>query len=439
MRWLYANQKPENDLAFGYNRGDETRRQFLIPLWNAYSFFVTYANLDGWSPVGPFDPDYPEGQTPQSENLLDMWVLARLNQLVERVTTSLDESDFMVAANNIGVFIDDLTNWYVRRSRRRFWKSEHDSDKNNAYATLYHVLVKLGRVLAPFTPFATESMYQNLVRSVYPEAHESVHHTRWPRMDAPAVDQAMLDQMALARQAASLGLAARSSANLKVRQPLDKAMAYAGGVKTLSPAMVDMVTDELNVKAFEFVEEAGKLVNYRVLPDNKLLGPKYGAQFPRIRAALASLDPVEIAAKVQSGQPVSVEVDGQTIELAPNELLVQSTPVEGLAVATDKGISVALDATLTPELKAEGLARELVRRVQDMRKKAGFNIEDRIVTYYQVSNPSEQLKDVLTNWADYLCAETLTVDFVSAQPPESAYVEEQQVEGDTLVLGVERK
>ena len=345
----------------------------------------------------------------------------------------------MVAANNIGVFIDDLTNWYVRRSRRRFWKSEHDSDKNNAYATLYHVLVKLGRVLAPFTPFVTESMYQNLVRSVYPDAHESVHHTRWPRMDAPAVDQAMLDQMALARQAASLGLAARSSANLKVRQPLAKAMAYAGGVKTLSPEMVDIVTDELNVKAFEFVEEAGKLVNYRVLPDNKLLGPKYGAQFPRIRAALASLDPVEIAAKVQSGQPVSVEVDGQTIELAPSELLVQSTPVEGLAVATDKGISVALDATLTPELKAEGLARELVRRVQDMRKKAGFNIEDRIVTYYQVSNPSEQLKDVLTNWADYLCAETLTVDFVSAQPPESAYVEEQQVEGDTLVLGVERK
>ena len=210
-------------------------------------------------------------------------------------------------------------------------------------------------------------------------------------------------------------------------------------MKTLSPELVDIVTDELNVKAFEFVEEAGKLVNYRVLPDNKLLGPRFGAQFPKVRAALASLDPAKIAATVRRASRWLLEVDGQTVELAPSEVLVQTTPVEGLAVATDKGISVAVDATLTPELKAEGLAREIVRRVQEMRKKAGFNIDDRIVTYYQVSNPSEQLKDVLTNWADYLCAETLTVEFVSAQPPESAYVEEQQVEGDTLVLGVERK
>ena len=177
-----------------------------------------------------------------------------------------------------------------------------------------------------------------------------------------------------------------------------------------------------------------------MLPDNKLLGPRFGAQFPKVRAALAALDPA-VDRRGGSGRRSRwlLEVDGQTVELAPNEVLVQTTPVEGLAVATDKGISVAVDATLTPELKAEGLAREIVRRVQDMRKKAGFNIEDRITTYYQVSNPSEQLKDVLANWTDYLCAETLTVDLVSAQPPESAYVEEQQVEGDTLVLGVERK
>jgi isoleucyl-tRNA synthetase len=439
MRWLYVTQRPESDLAFGYNRGDEARRQFLIPLWNAYSFFVTYANLDNWTPSGSFDPDYPEGPTPQSDNLLDRWVLARINQLVDKVTASMEESDFMTASGFISVFIDDLTNWYVRRSRRRFWKSEHDSDKNIAYATLYHVLVKLSRLLAPFTPFATEAMYQNLVRSVRPEARESIHHTRWPKVDAQAVDTPMLDQMALARQVASLGLAARSGSNLKVRQPLSKAMAYAGGGKSLSPELVDIVTDELNVKAFEFVEEAGKLVNYRVLPDNKLLGPKFGALFPRVRAALAALEPAAVAAQVQSGQPLSFTVDGQTVELSPSEVLVQTMPVEGLAVMTDKGVSVAVDGTITPELKAEGLAREIVRRIQDMRKKAGFNIEDRIVTYYQTQSSSPSLSEVFTKWASYLCSETLTVALNAAVPPEGAYVEEQQVEGETVTLGVVRK
>jgi isoleucyl-tRNA synthetase len=438
MRWLYANQKPENDLLFGYNRGDEARRQFLIPLWNAYSFFVTYANLDGWTPSPIQDPDHPEGATPQSDNLLDHWVLARINQLIERVTESLEESDFITAANAIGVFIDDLTNWYVRRSRRRFWKSEHDADKNNAYATFYHVLVKLAGLLAPFTPFVTEAIYQNLVVSAQENARESVHHTRWPQVDAAAVDQSLLDQMALARQVASLGLAARSNANLKVRQPLAKAMAHAGAGKTLTPDLVEIVTDELNVKAFEFVDEAGKLVNYRVMPDNKLLGPRFGARFPGVRAALANQDPAQVAAAVSAGTPVVLSVDGQAVELAPNELLVQTTPVEGLAVATDKGVSVAVDATLTPALKAEGLAREIVRRVQDMRKKAGFNIEDRIVTFYQVTNPSDLMQDVLANWTEYLCAETLTVKLVNGQPQEGAYVEEQQVEGETITLGVKR-
>ncbi|HEX9018093.1 MAG TPA: DUF5915 domain-containing protein, partial [Anaerolineaceae bacterium] len=235
-----------------------------------------------------------------------------------------------------------------------------------------------------------------------------------------------------------LGLAARSAANLKVRQPLGKAMAFAGGGKTLPPELVEIVTDELNVKAFAFVEEAGQLVNYRVMPDNKLLGPKFGAMFPRVRAALSTMDPAKVAAAVAAGEPLALEVDGQHVEVGPNEVLVQTTPVEGLAVATDKGISVAVDAALTPALKAEGLAREIVRRVQDMRKKAGFNIEDRITTYYQVANPSDLLKDVLANWAGYLCAETLTVTLVNGQPPADAYTEEQQVEGDILTVGVRR-
>ncbi len=438
MRWLYCNQKPENDLLFGYNRGDEARRQFLIPLWNVYSFFVTYANLDGWQPDFDFDPAYPEGPTPTSDNLLDRWVLARLSQVLQRVTENLQASEIFVAAALISAFIDDLTNWYVRRSRRRFWKSEHDADKNGAYATLYHVLVKLARMLAPFTPFVTESMYQNLVRCAFPQAYESIHHTSWPQVDTEVVDEQLLSQMALAREVASLGLGARNSANIKVRQPLESAMAYVtGGKRSLNPELVEIVVDELNVKRFEFVEEAGRLVNYRVLPDNKRLGPRFGAQFPKVRAALMSADPAEVSARVQSGEPVQLKVDGQMVELSPEEVLVQTMPVEGLAVATDHGVSVAINAALTPELRAEGLAREVVRRVQAMRKEAGFNIDDRIHLYYDL-NGSVALNEVMQSWSDYISTETLAVEMEAAQSPSDAYTEEQNLEGEKITLGVKR-
>jgi len=440
MRWLYCNHKPENDLLFGYNRGDEARRQFLIPLWNAYSFLVTYANLDGWTPQtdNGFDPLFPEGATPQSDNLLDQWVLARLNQVVERVTAELEDSDYYGASGAVAVFIDDLTNWYVRRSRRRFWKSEHDSDKGAAYATLYHVLVKLARLLAPFTPFFTEAIYQNLVRSVYPQALESIHHTRWPQADAFAVDAALLDEMALSRQVASLGLGARNSANIKVRQALSKAMAYAGKMGSLRPELVEIVTDELNVKTFEFVEEPHRLVNYRVLPENKLLGPRFGAQFPKVRTALTAEDPSVVAERVLAGLPVTLTVDGQTVELSPEEVVVLTEPAAGLAVASERGITVAVDANLTRELRAEGLAREVVRRVQAMRKEAGFNIDDRIETFFQFHGKQELLGEVMQDWSGYICAETLSTALVESELPEDAYLETHQIEGDSVRLGVRK-
>jgi isoleucyl-tRNA synthetase len=436
MRWLFATHKPENDLLFGYQRGDDTRRQFLIPLWNVYSFFVTYANLDNWKPAqNGFDPAYPEGPTPQSDNLLDRWVLARLNQVVGRVVETLENSDIYGASSAIEAFLDDLTNWYVRRSRRRFWKSEHDADKNTAYATLYHVLVKLAKLLAPFTPFVTEMMYQNLVRSAYADAYESVHHTSWPVFDRVSINQSLIDQMALARQIASLGLSARNSAGLKVRQPLAKVLVYTSGERSLDSEMVDIITDELNVKTFEFVEEAGRLVSYRLMPDNKLLGPRFGAQFPKVRAALGKADAASIASDVQAGLAVKLQVDGQTVELSPEEILIQTEPAEGLAVAADKLVTVAIDANLTPELRAEGLAREVVRRVQAMRKDAGFNIEDRITTYYHAE---ANLAQVFADWAEYIQAETLTTHLVAGQPPSEAYSEVHKVDGVELTLGVRR-
>jgi isoleucyl-tRNA synthetase len=355
-----------------------------------------------------------------------------LNQATARVTECLDGSDFPSAAQAVNELIDDLTNWYVRRSRRRFWKSEADEDKSAAYATLYHVLVTLIRLLAPMVPFVTEVMYQNLVRRVQPEAYESVHHTTWPVCDQSAIDEKLIEQMGLTRRIASLGLSARSSNNLKVRQPLAKALVYAGKMR-LTEELVEVVLDELNVKAFEWVDTPEKLVTYRVLPDNKLLGPKFGAKFPRLRAALLAADPLAVAACVRDNLPVTLVVDGESVELAPSEILVSTQPVEGLAVAADKAITVAIDAVITPELRAEGLAREIVRRVQEMRKNAGFEIADRITTYYVAEG---SLADVMQTWAGYFQAETLTVELVAAPPPAEAYCEDHTIDGKTVKIGV---
>jgi isoleucyl-tRNA synthetase len=344
----------------------------------------------------------------------------------------MENTDPLAITATMEAFLDDLTNWYVRRSRRRFWKSEHDSDKNAAYATLYHVLVKLVKLLAPITPFITETVYQNLVVSCQKGAYESVHHCAWPEVDVAAVDEENLRQMGLARQIASLGLAARSGANLKVRQPLAKALVHAGQAR-LNAELADIVTDELNVKSLEFVEHAEKLVRYRAMPDNKLLGPRFGAKFPQVRAALAELDPGEVAHSVLAGEPVRLVVDGEPVSLEASEVLIQTQPVEGLAVMADKQITVAVDAVITPELRAEGLAREIVRRIQAMRKDAGFNIEDRITTYYQAG---ESLDSVIRRWKDYVSNETLSTRLVQGQPPDGAYTQEHKLDEETLLLGV---
>jgi isoleucyl-tRNA synthetase len=436
MRWLFCAHKPENDLLFGYKRGDEVRRGFLLPLWNVYSFFVTYANLDGWMPEQEtFNPAMPEGSTPESENLLDRWVLAGINQVVDAVTTSLENSDPLNATLVVEAFLDDLTNWYVRRSRRRFWKSEHDADKHSAYSTLYHVLVKLVKTIAPFTPFVSEAIYQNMVRSAWPDAHSSIHLCQWPQSDPSTIDRDSIAEMNLARQISSLGLSARNTAGIKVRQPLNKVMVYVGDQRTLNQDLIDIVTDELNVKEFEFVREASQLVTYQILPENQLLGPRFGSQFPQVRKALARLDPEPVAEKVKAGSSIKLEVDDQTVELSPEEVMVRTQPLEGLTVADDKQVTVALDINISPELRSEGLAREIVRRIQAMRKEAGFNIEDRITTYYQAEGKLDQ---VFKTWGDYISAETLSTKLVDQEPTPQAYIETHKIDEQVLKLGIQR-
>ena len=432
MRWLFCDHQPENDLLFGYHGGDEVRRQFLIPLWNVYNFFVTYAKLDGWEVGEEYLPECP---TPTSSNILDRWILARLNQVVARVTECTEVSNFPGATQAVNELIDDLTNWYVRRSRRRFWKSEADTDKSAAYATFYHVLVRLTGLLAPFVPFVTEVMYQNLVRSVSRQAPESVHHTAWPMCDRSAIDEKLIEQMTLARRVASLGLSARTGSNLKVRQPLSRVLVYAEKMR-MSEEMIAIVLEELNVKAFEWVDNPDQLVTYRILPDNKLLGPKFGAKLPQLRAALEAMDPAVVARSVREGLPVTIQVDGASIDLSPAEILVKSNPAEGLAVAADKLITVALDTVITPELRAEGLAREIVRQMQEMRKNAGFEIADRITLFYKADGA---LEEVMRSWAAYIGAETLATEMIAEIPPADAYIEKPIIDGESVIFGVRRR
>ncbi|HHS98483.1 MAG TPA: isoleucine--tRNA ligase, partial [Chloroflexi bacterium] len=432
MRWLYCRQKPEKDLLFGYGKADEVRRQFLLPLWNAYVFFVTYANIDRWSP----GTSNSEPRTSLPRTSLDRWILARLNQVVARVTERLDDYDAYGATLAVEPFIDDLTNWYLRRSRRRFWKSEQDEDKNAAYSTLYHVLTTLCRLLAPFIPFVTETMYQNLVRSVNPDAPESVHHTDWPEADLSLVDEGLLERMALVRQVVALGHAARNSANIKLRQPLGRALLHLEeGAGLLDEELLGLIRDELNVKEIAFVETPDELVTYRLLPDNKVLGPRFGKRFPAVRAALAALEPLEAVRRLRAGLPLRLEVEGEEVELAPEEVLVQEQPREGLAVASERGITVAVDTTLTPELRAEGLAREVVRRIQNLRKEAGFEPDDRIVAACQAEG---ELAEAVAAWHDYIAAETLCVELREGEPEPGMHVGEFKVDGHALRLGVRR-
>jgi isoleucyl-tRNA synthetase len=446
LRWyLFTATPPWQPRRFSVDLVGEVVRKFMLTLWNTYSFFVTYANIDGWQgldvrnwrlEVGSQPPT--SNLQPPTSNLLDRWILSELHVLVQRVDAGMAAYDVTSAARPIGDFVDDLSNWYVRRSRRRFWKSEHDADKNAAYATLYECLVTLSKLLAPFTPFLAETLYQNLVRSHDPTALESVHLCDFPVADEARIDRQLMADTRLAMRVASLGHAARNKAGIKVRQPLAEAVVQVRDPNEQGSlaSLLDTVADELNVKRVRFAGADEVLVNYRVTPNPALLGPKHGATFPKLRAALAALDPNEVARTAQRSQSVMVNVDGQPVEVLPEELYVAAVDKAGFVVAEEAGYVAAVATTLTDELKAEGLAREVVRRIQAMRKDAGFRIEDHITTYYQV-DPA--LSKVMTDFGDYIRDETLSVRLVDGPPPASAFSQAFTIDGVRLTLGVKRE
>ncbi|MEX0761131.1 MAG: isoleucine--tRNA ligase [Dehalococcoidia bacterium] len=425
MRWQFSRHNPALNLNFGYGPGDEVRRQFLIPLWNVYSFFVTYANLDGWTPDRAGEPG--------ERSELDRWLLSELNQLTGRVTEYLENWRPEAASQAIEEFVDGLSNWYVRRSRRRFWKSEDDGDKQAAYNTLYTALTTLSRLLAPFIPFVTEEMYQNLVARPVAGTADSVHLTDWPQSDESLIDAELSERTRLAMRLASLGRSARSSSRLKVRQPLaellvevrfDRERKY---LQTIAPQLLE----ELNVKAVRDAAEIGGLQAFTIKPNLPKLGPKYGRDLQKIREALAALDAAEVARAVESGSPVTA---GE-FELEPDEVLVERVAPEGYAVAADAGYAAAVSTTVSDELRAEGMAREVVHLVQNLRKSAGLEISDRISLY--VDAP-ETVSGALGAHEEYVRQETLAERLEFSVSPEGAAAETHELDGDKVTVALEK-
>lgn len=437
MRWLFARHKPEQNLRFGYGLGNDTRRRFLIPLWNVYSFLVTYARIDGWTPNGT-DGQERGNPSPKSANaLMDEWILTRLDEVTAKVTSYLESFRAEKATIELEEFLDDLSNWYVRRSRRRFWKSETDADKSAAYATLYLVMVKYAKILAPFIPFTAEAIYQNLVRGIDPTAPASVHHCDWPFTDSGSVDQALLNKMRLAINVAKLGRSARGAADIKLRQPLAKARVHVGSQRERDDlaALVDILTEEINVKEIEIASEVGELVDYRIMPNNRILGPRFGSQFPSVRQALSDVDPLEAARKLQSGHPLALNIEGQRVELDDEEVIVQTESRGGLAVASDKGITVAVDTALTPALQKEGIARDVVRRVNTMRKDAGLALEERIELAWVAEG---MVDEAIREFSDYIGQETLALSLIPGELEHADYRQSDRIGENEVVLSFRR-
>jgi len=431
MRWLYCSHKPEKDLSFGYHRADEVRRQFLLPLWNVYSFLVTYANIDGWVPDESKKVEYSS---------LDGWILSRLNEVVGEVTDLLESYKPDKATIVIVKFLDDLSNWYLRRSRRRFWakagaSEASDADKHGAYTTLYHVLVTLSHLLAPFIPFVTEAMYQNLIRAIDPRAPESVHHCDWPSVDPTFIDRKLTEEIALVMRLVSLGHAARNKAGRKLRQPLSEAAFMVGTKKEreIVDRYSNLIGQELNVKQVRLLDTAAEVVDYELKPLPRQLGQKYGSQFPTVRDLILKLDPQTASEQLHKGEPIEVYLEGERIQIQTDEVEVRMIAQEGLCTSAEGVYLAALVTELTPELELEGLAREFVRRVQELRKSADLKVDDRIDIQFTAS---ERLLTAVEYHLGYIMDETLALTLEKVDKPTGQVSAEHAFDDEVVELSL---
>jgi len=395
---------------------DEATRRFLVTLWNTYSFFVTYASLDGFDAgpaTGPASPTH----------VLDRWIRSRLHSTIVEVTTALDDYDALAAAGFLEAFVDDLSNWYVRRSRPRFWKASDPA----AHATLHECLVTVSLLLAPLCPFVSDEMYRNLT------GEASVHLADWPDADRDAIDPLLAQRMELARHVVTLGRSARTESKLKIRQPLRRALVLVPGDITFSDELAAEIKDELNVKLLEPVTTLEGLLDYSVLPNFRLLGPKAGPDMPRVKSALAAVDGADVQQAFDRDGVFRIDLGGgSSIAIEPHEVEIRARSHEELALAEEGGFAVALDTTLDGDLRLEGLARELVRALNDHRKSIGLEVSDRIDARLWADGP---LAEAATRHREWIAAEILATSF-AVEPLAGALGDATGIELDGAVGAV---
>lgn len=422
VRWyFYTISNPWLPSRFYSEAVSEVQRKFLGTLWNTYGFYVLYAEID------KFDPTKYELDKCRL-SLMDKWILSRLNSLVAYVDKCLDEYKITEPAREIQDFVDELSNWYVRRCRERYWGGGMTEDKTAAYMTLYTVLETLARLCAPFIPFMSESIYQNIVRSVDPDACESVHLCEYPKADMSRVDKELEAGMEVVLAAVNLGRAARNAANIKNRQPLSRIILCGGNVKTMSGELAEILKGELNVKSVEFAESAKQYLSYEVKPQLKTLGPKYGKLLGKIRAVLAA-DPAAAVSATENGGEYVFDADGTEVRLTAEDLLISTAAGGRYSSQSDKGMTVVLDCEITPELKEEGYMRELVSKIQTMRKECGFEVTDHILLCI---GGSETVRKVAEKYADQIKADVLCDGFTDG----GEYTKEWDVNGEKTTVSM---
>ena len=421
-RWhFYTCSLPWLPTRLSLENVQETQRGFLSTLWNVYSFYVLYAEIDQFNPLKY--SDY------KSSNVMDRWIISKLNTLVKEVDDKLSKYNITGAALQIEDFTDELSNWYVRRNRERFWAKGLEDDKIGAYVTLYKVLVTLIKVSAPFIPFMTDEIYQNLVVGLDKNAEESVHLCLWPDVDESVIDKKLEQEMDLAYKIVKLGRSSRNAVNIKNRQPLSKMLI---SIDTLPKYYENIVKEELNIKEIELGAEMSEYVDFEIKPNLPVLGKEYGKLIPKIREEIAKKNQMELATKVKNGKVEYIEIDGVQIGLDSNNLLITMHGKEGFAFSGEGEMGVVLDTHITPELKEEGYLREILSKVQNMRKESGFEVLDRINLYV---SDNENLEKVIKKYEETIKQDTLANN-IFYNNKEKEYTD-TNINGENLKISVE--
>jgi isoleucyl-tRNA synthetase len=417
LRWYFAARlAPEAQKRVSVDIVADVAGTFINTFWNTYAFFVMYARLDDMD----LSRDVPVAERPE----IDRWILALLQRTIDTATVAMDNYHAQAAGEAIESFVDQLSNWYVRRNRRRFWKASAGQDKQAAYLTLYECLSAAHRLMAPFMPFIAEAVYQNLVRGIADAAPLSVHMAPWPESDLAKKDDQLIYDFDVVQRVVWLGRAARNQTKLRVRQPLARILVRVPDEQAAAAVLghEDQILEELNVKSLALVARDAELVSYRIKPNLPRVGKRYGKLIPVIREALAKVDGGGIAAAVAAGESFTLEAAGQSLEFGPEDVLIETGSAEGYACAEDGGFLVGLDTRLNDELVKEGLARELVRTVQDARKQADLDVADRITLRVQGSPAVEA---ALAVHRDFLMAETLAAAWANGDFTPQFQVEHQ--------------